>query len=142
MKLAIISLGCPKNQADADVFTHALLKAGHETVADPAEADAILINTCGMPILPLTQVLVSLSADADAQAVEKAVEAALPTALVVNRRAHQSTASAQSNAEVRVWVTDRLEARTSTGAVLRYRGEPAIIRTALKFMGGEIKPLE
>lgn len=50
--------------------------------------------------------------------------------------------SAQSNAEVRVWVTDRLEARTSTGAVLRYRGEPAIVRTALKFMGGEIKPLE
>lgn len=50
--------------------------------------------------------------------------------------------SAQSNAEVRVWVTDRLEARTSTGAVLRYRGEPAIVRTALKFMDGEIKPLE
>ncbi len=50
--------------------------------------------------------------------------------------------SAQSNAEVRVWVTDRLEARTSTGAVLRYRGEPAIVRTALKFMGREIKPLE
>ena len=50
--------------------------------------------------------------------------------------------SAQSNAEVRVWVTDRLEARTSTGAVLHYRGEPAIVRTALKFMGGEIKPLE
>ena len=50
--------------------------------------------------------------------------------------------SAQSNAEVRVWVTDRLEARTSTGAVLRYKGEPDIVRTALKFMGGEIKPLE
>ena len=49
--------------------------------------------------------------------------------------------SAQSNAEVRVWVTDRLEARTSTGAVLRYKGEPAIVRTALKFMGGEITPL-
>ena len=50
--------------------------------------------------------------------------------------------SAQSNAEVRVWVTDRLEARTSTGAVRRYRGEPAIVRTALTFMGGEIQPLE
>lgn len=50
--------------------------------------------------------------------------------------------SAQSNAEVRVWVTDRLEARTSTGAVLRYKGEPAIIRTSQKFMAGEIKPLE
>ncbi len=47
MKIAIISLGCPKNQVDVDVFTHALLKEGHETVADPAEADAIIVNTCG-----------------------------------------------------------------------------------------------
>ena len=47
MNIAIISLGCPKNQVDADVFCHALLKAGHTTVADPAQADAILINTCG-----------------------------------------------------------------------------------------------
>lgn len=47
MRIAIISLGCPKNQVDADVFTHALLKEGHETVADPAEADAIIVNTCG-----------------------------------------------------------------------------------------------
>ena len=47
MKIAIISLGCPKNQVDADVFTHALLKEGHETVADPAGADAIIVNTCG-----------------------------------------------------------------------------------------------
>ena len=47
MNIAIISLGCPKNQVDADVFCHALLKAGHQTVADPAEADVIIINTCG-----------------------------------------------------------------------------------------------
>ena len=47
MKLAIVSLGCPKNQVDADVFCHALLADGHETVADPAEADAIIVNTCG-----------------------------------------------------------------------------------------------
>ena len=47
MNIAIISLGCPKNQVDADVFCHALIKAGHTTVADPAQADVILINTCG-----------------------------------------------------------------------------------------------
>lgn len=47
MNIAIISLGCPKNQVDADVFCHALLKAGNQTVADPAEADVIIINTCG-----------------------------------------------------------------------------------------------
>ena len=45
--IAIISLGCPKNQVDADVFCHALLKAGHQTVADPAQADVIIVNTCG-----------------------------------------------------------------------------------------------
>ena len=31
MKIAIISLGCPKNQVDADVFCHALIKDGHTT---------------------------------------------------------------------------------------------------------------
>ena len=45
-KIALISLGCPKNQVDADRLCHALLAAGHTTTADPAEADVILINTC------------------------------------------------------------------------------------------------
>ncbi len=47
MKIACISLGCPKNQVDLDVMVHSLLAAGHETVADMAEADAVLVNTCG-----------------------------------------------------------------------------------------------
>ena len=47
MKIAIISLGCPKNQVDLDVMVHILLSAGHETVADLGEADVILVNTCG-----------------------------------------------------------------------------------------------
>ena len=47
MKIAIVSLGCPKNQVDADVFCHALIKDGHTTVADPAEANLIIVNTCG-----------------------------------------------------------------------------------------------
>ena len=33
MKIACISLGCPKNQVDLDVMVHILLSAGHETVA-------------------------------------------------------------------------------------------------------------
>ncbi len=47
MKIALISLGCPKNQVDADVMCHALLQRGHTTTADLSEADVILINTCG-----------------------------------------------------------------------------------------------
>ncbi len=47
MKIAIVSLGCPKNQVDADVFCRALLEAGHETVPDVALADVAIVNTCG-----------------------------------------------------------------------------------------------
>lgn len=47
MKIACISLGCPKNQVDLDGMVHILLSAGHETVAELSEADVILVNTCG-----------------------------------------------------------------------------------------------
>lgn len=47
MKIAIVSLGCPKNQADADVFCRSLLEDGNETVGSLEEADTIIINTCG-----------------------------------------------------------------------------------------------
>ena len=47
MVIALISLGCPKNQVDADVMCHALLERGHTTTADLSEADAIIVNTCG-----------------------------------------------------------------------------------------------
>jgi len=45
--IALISLGCPKNQVDADRMCRALLEAGHTTTADPTEADVIIVNTCG-----------------------------------------------------------------------------------------------
>ncbi len=47
MTIALISLGCPKNQVDADVMCHALIANGHITTGDLAEADVIIVNTCG-----------------------------------------------------------------------------------------------
>ena len=47
MRFALISLGCPKNQVDADVMCRRLLEAGHTTTGDLSEADLILVNTCG-----------------------------------------------------------------------------------------------
>lgn len=47
MRIALISLGCPKNQVDADVMCHALLEKGHTTTDDPAAADVVIVNTCG-----------------------------------------------------------------------------------------------
>ena len=47
MKVAMISLGCSKNQVDAEIMLASLKSAGYELVGDPAKAEIVIINTCG-----------------------------------------------------------------------------------------------
>ncbi|MBR3844958.1 MAG: 30S ribosomal protein S12 methylthiotransferase RimO [Clostridia bacterium] len=47
MKIGFVSLGCPKNQLDAEVMLHELVTAGYDITADETEADVVIINTCG-----------------------------------------------------------------------------------------------
>ncbi len=42
----MVSLGCPKNQVDAEMMLFLLKEAGHELCAEEAQADVIIINTC------------------------------------------------------------------------------------------------
>jgi len=44
--LHLISLGCPKNQVDAEVLMGLLLKRGFRYVENLEEAEVILVNTC------------------------------------------------------------------------------------------------
>lgn len=46
MKLYVLSLGCPKNRVDSEAMTGILLAKGFSLVAEPAEADVLLVNTC------------------------------------------------------------------------------------------------
>ena len=46
-KIGFISLGCPKNQVDAELMLDKLVKAGYEIVGTAEEADAVIVNTCG-----------------------------------------------------------------------------------------------
>lgn len=46
-KIGMISLGCPKNQVDAEVMLKKLSDAGFVITPNEAEADAIIVNTCG-----------------------------------------------------------------------------------------------
>jgi ribosomal protein S12 methylthiotransferase len=46
-KIALITLGCPKNQVDSEVLAGELRRGGIELTGDPRRADTILINTCG-----------------------------------------------------------------------------------------------
>ena len=61
-KVSVVSLGCPKNQVDAECILSYLADGGFEITPAEAEADAIIINTCGF------------IADAKAEAIENILE--------------------------------------------------------------------
>src|SRR5258706_8423446 len=42
----LISLGCAKNLADAEIMLGTLLKDGIEVTNDASEADVVIVNTC------------------------------------------------------------------------------------------------
>ena len=46
-KVCMVSLGCPKNQVDAEMMLSLLKQGGFEICSEEAKADAIIINTCG-----------------------------------------------------------------------------------------------
>lgn len=46
-KIAMIGLGCPKNQVDAEVMLSTLVESGFEITGNTDESDLVIINTCG-----------------------------------------------------------------------------------------------
>ena len=46
-KVGFVSLGCPKNLVDSEVMMGQLKAAGYEITNDQAEADTLVVNTCG-----------------------------------------------------------------------------------------------
>jgi ribosomal protein S12 methylthiotransferase len=46
-KVALVSLGCPKNLLDSEVMLGKLFEHGYELTLDPVEADYLIVNTCG-----------------------------------------------------------------------------------------------
>jgi len=47
VKVGMVSLGCPKNQMDAELMLAKLEKAGFRITADSGLADVVIVNTCG-----------------------------------------------------------------------------------------------
>lgn len=46
-KVAVVSLGCAKNQVDAEMIMARLDDAGYAFVQEPGMSDIVLVNTCG-----------------------------------------------------------------------------------------------
>ena len=47
IKIGLISLGCAKNRVDAEIMLATLKSAGYKLVNNVAEADVVIVNTCG-----------------------------------------------------------------------------------------------
>ena len=47
IKVGMVSLGCPKNQMDAELMLAKLEKAGYEITAESGLSDVVIVNTCG-----------------------------------------------------------------------------------------------
>lgn len=47
MKIGIVSLGCPKNLVDSETMLGLIHEENFEITNDPAEAEIIIVNTCG-----------------------------------------------------------------------------------------------
>jgi ribosomal protein S12 methylthiotransferase len=46
-RVAIVTLGCPKNAIDSEGLAGLLAAGGHEVVAEAESAEVVLVNTCG-----------------------------------------------------------------------------------------------
>ena len=46
-RIHFVSLGCPKNRVDSEVMLGVAAKEGYAVTDDPAEAEVIVVNTCG-----------------------------------------------------------------------------------------------
>lgn len=46
-KICLVSLGCPKNLVDSELMLGMLKESGAELVTKEAEADVLIVNTCG-----------------------------------------------------------------------------------------------
>ena len=47
IKVGMVSLGCSKNQVDAEIMLSLLCEGGYELCADPALCQVVIVNTCG-----------------------------------------------------------------------------------------------
>ena len=46
-KVHFVSLGCPKNLVDTEIMLGSLMRDGYQIVEDAAQADTVVVNTCG-----------------------------------------------------------------------------------------------
>lgn len=76
-RVALITLGCARNEVDSEELAGRLAASGWELVDEPADADAVLVNTCGFVDVAKKDSIDTILAAADLKAEQHG-----PTAVV------------------------------------------------------------
>lgn len=82
--VALVPLGCAKAQVDAEEMLGALEVNGYRIVADPRQADAVIVNTCGF-IDPAKEESIEAILDATTLKERYGVRAVVATGCLVQR---------------------------------------------------------
>ncbi|MBK9741036.1 MAG: 30S ribosomal protein S12 methylthiotransferase RimO [Actinobacteria bacterium] len=69
-KVAVVTLGCARNEVDSEEMAGRLAANGWELVDDPAQADAVLVNTCGFVEVAKKDSIDAILAAADLKSIE------------------------------------------------------------------------
>jgi ribosomal protein S12 methylthiotransferase len=125
-RVHLLTLGCPKNQVDAEVMLGVLTRAGHQVVLDPDEADVLVVNTC------------AFIGPAKEESIDAVLDAARVKAARDGRRLVVTGCLAQRYADDLVGGLPEVDAFVGTGDLTRIAeavagpaaGEPVVYRGA------------
>ncbi|MFM8895468.1 MAG: hypothetical protein ACKOE2_08870 [Actinomycetales bacterium] len=122
-RVAIVTLGCARNEVDSEELAHRLQADGLVLVDDPDQADAVLVNTCGF--------------------VEAAKKDSIDTLLEVSTPIHPTAASGQSGPKVIAvgclaerYGRDLAESLPEAAAVLSFDDYPEITQRVRAVLSG------
>ncbi len=83
--IGMVSLGCAKNQVDAEQMLFLLQQAGYNILPEPAGADVVIVNTCGFIESAKTEAIDNILAMAQLEKAEGSVGKILVTGCLAQR---------------------------------------------------------
>ena len=88
LSVHLVTLGCARNEVDSEELAGRLADGGFALVSDPAEADAVLVNTCGFVEAAKKDSVDTLLAAADLKAAGR-TQAVVAVGCLAERYGHE-----------------------------------------------------
>jgi len=119
-KVAVVTLGCARNEVDSEEMAARLALGGWTLVDDPEDADAVLVNTCGFVDVAKKDSIDALLAAADLKDDGAGPKAVVAVGCLAER-----------------YGRDLAESLPEADAVLGFDDYPDIAETLRRIVGGE-----